>query len=309
MHSAHEYLATLPFDIYELSLFQLVASAGSFTRAAQQAGLTQSAITRQIQGIESQLGVALFERTTRRVALTPAGRFLLSRSEAIVQDVGQTFRQLREDFAAAAKTISIGVSRSIGLAYLPGFFVSFRQKHPAVRTQVTQQSSAEILLGIEANDLQVGIICPPDRLPAGVKITHRFRDEFVVIAPPDAQLPVGKNSTRAVLRKLADQDWILLGENSNTGRSLRHWLSRLEVEIRPSMESDTFDLIVNLVAMGMGFSVVPHRVLPLYPKTRAIQRVPIRPKFSRELVVVVRKDRKPPDHLTQFIDCILFGRT
>src|SRR5436190_23860579 len=115
MRNTHEYLATLPFDVYELSLFQLVASTGSFTKAAQQAGVTQSAITRQIQGIESQLGVALFERTTRRVVLTPAGRFLLSRSEAIVHEVGQTFRLLREDFANAAKTLSIGVSRSIGL--------------------------------------------------------------------------------------------------------------------------------------------------------------------------------------------------
>src|SRR5436190_23314321 len=116
MRNTHEYLATLPFDVYELSLFQLVASTGSFTKAAQRAGLTQSAITRQIQGIESQLGVALFERTTRRVSLTPAGRFLLHRSETIVREAGQTFRQLQEGFAAAPKTISVGDSRSICLA-------------------------------------------------------------------------------------------------------------------------------------------------------------------------------------------------
>lgn len=308
MRPSHEYLSTLPFDVYELSLFQLVAASGSFTKAAREAGVTQSAITRQIQGIESQVGVALFERTTRRVALTDAGRFLLERSAAIVDGVGQTFRQLREEFAGAPKTLSVGVSRSIGLAYLPGFFVSFRQKHPAVRTHVVQQSSAEILSAIEANTLQVGILCPPDRLPPGVKITHRFRDEFVLIAPPDAVLPAIPRSTAALLQKLAQHDWILLGENSNTGRLLRRWLAKHEARIGAAMEVDTFDLIVNLVAMGMGFSIVPRRALPLYPRTRAIQRVPLRPGLSREVVVVVRKDRKPPEQLTQFIDCVLFGR-
>jgi DNA-binding transcriptional LysR family regulator len=74
------------------------------------------------------------------------------------------------------------------------------------------------------------------------------------------------------------------------------------------MEADTFDLIVNLVTMGMGLSIVPYRALPIFPKTRAIQRIALKPRFSREVVVVVRKDRKPPEHLTQFIDCILFGR-
>jgi len=307
MRTTHEFLAQLPFDVYSLTLFQLIAHAGSFTRAAQQAGLTQSAITRQIQGMESQLGVALFERTTRRVSLTPAGQFLLGKAETIVCEAGRTFRQLREGFAAAPKTIAVGVSRSIGLAYLPGFFVSFRQKHPAIRTEVIQQTSAEILAGLDASVLQAGIIGAPDRLPAGVKITHRFRDEFVLIAPPQVKLPSPRRAGQ-LFRALAKYDWILLGGKSNTARRLREWLARLDVGIQPAMEADTFDLIVNLVAMGLGLSFVPHRALPIFPKARSLQRITLRPAFSRDVVVVVRKDRKPPEHLTQFIDSILFGR-
>jgi DNA-binding transcriptional LysR family regulator len=183
MPSTHEYLATLPFDIYELSLFRLVATSGSFTKAAQQAGMTQSGITRQIQGIESQIGTPLFERTTRRVVLTAAGRFLLGRVEKIVQQVDHTYRVLQENFTAAPKTLAVGVSRSIGLAYLPGFFTAFRQKHPSVRTRVSQQSSADILTGLDDRTLHAGIMSTPERLPAGVKITHRFRDDFVSLHP------------------------------------------------------------------------------------------------------------------------------
>ena len=87
MPGMNEFLATGPFDIYELQLFHLVAEHLSFTKAGRAAGLTQSAITRQILGMEQRLGTALFERTTRQVRLTPAGAALYARSGPILAGV------------------------------------------------------------------------------------------------------------------------------------------------------------------------------------------------------------------------------
>lgn len=92
MLAVHDFLATTPFDIYELSLFHLVVKHASFTRAAETAGLTQSAITRQIQGMESSLGLTLLERTTRRVRLTPAGEFLFAESSRLLGDVEHSLK-------------------------------------------------------------------------------------------------------------------------------------------------------------------------------------------------------------------------
>ena len=78
MHMRHEFLTTRPVDLYAMHLFELVASLGGFTRAAEAAGLSQSAVTRQIQNMEEKLGVPLLERTTRKVALTDAGKLLLT---------------------------------------------------------------------------------------------------------------------------------------------------------------------------------------------------------------------------------------
>src|ERR1043165_9920292 len=88
MHAMNELLATGPFDLYELQLFHLVAEHRNFTKAGQAAGLTQSAITRQIAGMETRLGVPLFERTTRSVNLTAAGAGLYARSGAILAGWG-----------------------------------------------------------------------------------------------------------------------------------------------------------------------------------------------------------------------------
>src|SRR5215471_13363058 len=122
MNRMHHFLATLPFDLYELALFHLVVKHRSFTKAAEIAGLTQSAITRQMQGVENSLGLQLLERTTRSVQVTAAGEFLYRESTRLLGDVEQSLNHLAQEFAGARREIRVDVSRTIGLAYLPGFF-------------------------------------------------------------------------------------------------------------------------------------------------------------------------------------------
>src|SRR5205085_4933352 len=87
MLSMNQFLSTVPFDLYELALFHLVVKHRSFTKAAEIAGLTQSAITRQMQGVENSLGIQLLERTTRTVRITPAGEFLHRQAARLLGDV------------------------------------------------------------------------------------------------------------------------------------------------------------------------------------------------------------------------------
>src|ERR1700676_4964412 len=101
----NEYLKTTPFDLYELHVFRLVVKHGSFTKAGEIAGLTQSAITRQVQGMESSLGLELLERTTRSVRPTPAGAFLYEESNRFANDIDETLQKLQEEFGGAKKQI------------------------------------------------------------------------------------------------------------------------------------------------------------------------------------------------------------
>src|SRR5262245_57166034 len=107
MRFVNQFLAQTPYDLYELALFCLVVKHRSFTTAAQLAGLTQSAVTRQIQGIETALDVSLLKRTTRSVSLTPAGEYLFREASRLVGDVESSLRFLRQEFAAAPKEIRV----------------------------------------------------------------------------------------------------------------------------------------------------------------------------------------------------------
>jgi DNA-binding transcriptional LysR family regulator len=304
----HEYLATTPFDLYELELFRLVVKHGSFTKAAEIAGLTQSAITRQMLSMEGSLGLELLERTTRSVRVTPAGEFLFRRSAEMLENVELTLRSLREEFAGARKEVRVGVSRTIGLAYLPGFFHANLRKLPQIGCRVSYQRSADILVALEANELDLGVLCPPKRLPRTLRVTHRFEDGFTLLAPSTL---AGTFQSVAKSRKsrsdwLAGQNWLMIEESSNTGQQLREWMRRQGLRIEPTMQLDSFDLIINLVALGMGVSFVPIRALALYGRKRTLQRLPMGERFVRELVVAVRRHGKTPDHLVQFVANVLF---
>src|SRR4051812_11744857 len=220
MSSVHEYLKTAPFDIYELHLFHLVAEHRSFTKAAEVAGITQSAVTRQVQGIEESLGVNLFERTTRSVQLTPAGQMLLAESGRLLGSVDQVLQRIREEFAGAKKEVRVAVSRSVSLAYLPGFFHANLRRLPKVGYRVSYEASSKILSGLERNEIDLGVVCPPTRLPETLRVTHRFTDAFAIITPAETTDVFPGNTKRARLEWANRQNWLLLDESTNTGRRL-----------------------------------------------------------------------------------------
>src|SRR5215469_8514543 len=235
MLNMNDFLQTSPFDLYELSLFNLVVKHRSFTKAAEAAGLTQSAITRQMQGIENSLGVDLLERTTRTVRLTKAGEFLFHESSRLLGDVDQSLQRLKEDFANARKEVRVGVSRSISLAHLPGLFHANLRQQSKVAYNVSYESSAEILAALEANELDLGILCPPPRLPKTLSITHRFRDAFTLIAPAELAAQFMALPKAATSSWLGKQSWLLLDEKTNTGSRLRKWMAASHLKVEPAV--------------------------------------------------------------------------
>lgn len=305
MQDKHVFLATAPFDLYELHLFQLLAREGNFTRAAAKAGLTQSALTRQIAGMENALGARLFDRTTRRVTLTPAGALLLDRGEIILKQVASTLEELHHGLGLLPKTISVGVSRSIGFAYLPGFLFRFQREAPQVHINLVHESSRTLLAMLDNRDLDAAVICSGLRLPRGIQVAHRFLDEFTLIAPMTVQAR-GRVRIENLGRALAGQRWLMIDRNSTTGALLHAWLDDHGVDFQTAIEVNNFDLIVNMVALGLGVSIVPHRALPLYLQRRRLQKIPLRPRFARELAVVTRKTNYPAPLIEQFVKSILF---
>jgi len=307
MRYVHELIRTSAFELYELYLFQLVVKHRSFTKAASLAGITQSAITRQMQGLEASVGLDLLERTTRSVRVTSAGSFLFHEANRLLGDAEQSLQRLHQQFLDSRKEIRVGVSRSISLAHLPGFFHANLRHAPSVGYKVSSADSTALLSQLEAAEIDIGVLCKPEKLSSAIRVTHRFKDAFVLIASETTAADFESNQTKpkraAWMRR---QNWLLIDETTNTGRQLRAFLKKQEWEIEPIMQLDNFDMIINLVSLGMGVSFVPIRSLALYSQKKGIRRLKLPCRFVRTLVVVVRQHRKMPAHFQTFIEKILF---
>ncbi len=224
----------------------------------------------------------------------------------LLKATDELFRDLQQTFSHLPLTLRVGVARSIGLAYLPGYFFAFHRQHPEVQLQVVQRTSREIIQALDSGELDAGLVCPPPHLPRSLHATHRFADEFVAIVPPQLSVPAALETVKDLKKYLSGQRWLMIEGDSYTGQQLSQWLKEQGWQIEPAMELDSFDVIVNLVSLGLGASLVPHRVLTLYEQRRAIHRIRTQPRFSRGLTVVVRRNHVTPEPLRSFIENILF---
>jgi DNA-binding transcriptional LysR family regulator len=300
-----------PLDLYGLGLLRMVARHGSMTRAATAAGLTQSALTRQVQSMEQRLGVALFDRTTRSVLLTAAGESLLRDTAGLQPMLDEALRRLGQEHLAAPREVRVGLSRSIALGHLPGLLHAHGRRAENVRTVVEHLSSSELISKVESGELDVGVLCPPGRLPSTFTVTHRMDDAFQLTTPAASVPPDfnkrGKSWPAKLTTWLHQQPWLLLSAQTQTGTQLRRWLKERSLTPVPVMEPDNFDLIVHLIALGSGISLVPRRAVAAFPRRHLLRRIPLPEEFRRPLVVITRRSVKPPEHVQAFAENILFS--
>ena len=288
-------------DLYALSLLRLVARHRSFTAASKEAGISQSALTRQVQGLEERLGVKVFERTTRLVKLTEAGAVFLRETEALPHILEGAVRRVREEYLGAAREVKVGLSQGLALAHIPGIFHSGQKDHLGQRVRISQSSDDELLQQVAQNELDLGIISRPQKVPDSILIRHEMEDEFCLIAPEG--IPVDGSFAQWAKSK----SWILPPAASISRELIDGWAKSQKLTLRGSLELENIDLTNEFVALGFGVAFVPRRSLTSLMRKHRIQRVPIPKKLSRQLVAIVPKHGTVPEHVSEFVDGILFS--
>ncbi len=301
----NELIGASTIDLHALKLVCLVARARSFTRAGEKAGLTQSAVTRAVRNVEERLGVSLFQRTTRSVKLTPAGAAFVGRAEALLNEAADIGREMKQRFGLAKRTLAVGLSRSVGVGYLPAFFSRFRRDHPEVEITVREGAGGELLSALRGAELDVAIVTGGGEEPVGIDVCHQFKDRFVLVSPQGSGIP--SRLGKAQLRDLSGATWISLAPPSASAAAISDWFTGRGLKPpRPKMRPDSFDLIVNLVAQGLGIAIVPRRVLPLYAHRRPVAVSTLVSPPERTLWIAARSMPYRSTAIDQFVASVLF---
>jgi DNA-binding transcriptional LysR family regulator len=294
-------------DLYSLHLLRQVAKFRGFTAASEACGLSQSALTRQVQAVEARLGVKLFERTTRSVKITEPGAVLLRETEAIPNILSGAMRRIREDYLGARREIRVGLSPDLSLAHIPGIFHAQRKLQPEVRVIVSQPEESALLTLVGDSNLDLGILTNPETLPQDVVVTHRMADHFSIITCKE-QAGETNFPTNAKFQKWAhSRSWLLPPGKSCCRQLIDDWAARQKIELRPVMELASFDLMTHFVSMGMGTAFIPRRSFSGFRRKRLVEMINPQMELVRQLIVISPKRAKSPEHVSRFVEGILFS--
>jgi DNA-binding transcriptional LysR family regulator len=231
-----------------------VAESGSFSRAAEALGYTQSAISQQIAMLERLVGLPLFERRggRRQVALSEAGELLLRHAGAVLDRL-QAARADLSAFAEGAKgTLRIGAYESVSAKILPAILGVFAAKWPEVDIHLTD-SSHELLTLVEAGDLDLAFVMDSEVRADEFQTTALLQDPYVLLVPVDS--PFAEKQP-VPLEELSDSRFVA-HDTLACQLFVESSLRRLGFEQRIVLRSSDNATVQGLVAAGLGVAIVP----------------------------------------------------
>ncbi|MFM0055083.1 LysR family transcriptional regulator [Paraburkholderia phytofirmans] len=239
----------------ELKTFIAVSQYGTFSGAGARIGLTQSAVSAQMQRLEEELGFALFDRTGRSATLNDAGRETL----ALAEEMMTLYARLSERGAVAAESgmLRVGAIASAQVSFLADALARFRDDRPGWRIRVVPGVSLGLLGQVDSGELDLAVIIkPPFALPSELEWRTLVTEPFVLLAPK--ALVRGKGAARSWRELLRSEPFIRYDRTSFGGRLVDRFLRRSRINVRDVIELDELQGIVQLVARGIGVALLPN---------------------------------------------------
>ncbi|RIX46283.1 MAG: LysR family transcriptional regulator [Rhodocyclales bacterium GT-UBC] len=272
-------------EIGELQAFIAVAEQSSFKAAADGLFISQPALSRRIEKLESSLKVRLFERTTRRVSLTDAGRQFLVHAEAVINQLQQAVEGMSRSSEQRKEHVTVACVASVANQLLPDVLKDFAQRHPEVFVRVIDESAPEVLECVVSGTADFGI-----NFIGGQEADIDFRtintERYVLIVRNDHPLA---DRPAVTWSALAGERLVSVSQSSTNRMLIDHALSR--VEIRPNIQYEINHTIgaIGLVAAGLGVAILPGLLNDQRAK-RGLVSIPLtEPVITRTLGLITRK--------------------
>ena len=238
-------------EIKDMRAFYAIVEEGNISHAAQRLDIAQPALSRQMKRLETQLGVQLFERGSRRIRLTDAGRVLYSRVEHILGMVDGTVREITEIGSGVAGCIRLGTITTSGAMLLPELITEFHRRYPQVTFQLWEGEGTRILELLDNRVIEIGIT--RTQVDARVYESIVLPNEPLVLIMNRAH-DIGSDAQKVRLAELKDQPLIIpLRWQSMFTANCR----KLGFEPNILCVSDSIVQDLLLAKMGMGMAILP----------------------------------------------------
>lgn len=242
-------------DLEQIRYFLTLSQELHFWNAAEKLFITQSALSRQIQSLEDDMGVKLFERSKRNVKLTKAGAFLREQWIRMSEEIDRVHRQAKSIHEGTYGTVSIAYPGSIAYGFLPAFISAIANELPEVKLELLEPTDISIEQLLLNYQLDLALRRDPAENPA-LQSIDLYAEHFSLIVPTNHPL---KQTNFKSLVQVKDEKFILSGLHQHTFyvNTLRELFRTYGFEPNVHIESDFGAMILSLVSKGLGVSIMP----------------------------------------------------
>lgn len=241
-------------DIRELKYFMEVASELNFTKAAANLNMAQPPLSRQIQLLEEELGVVLFDRSKKKIQLTEEGKLLRIRGSQILELVSKTEEEVRELSKGVTGTIYIGTVEGRGPYLMSQWIARFKELYPNVYYEIWNGSTDDVLDRLEKGLLDVALIMKPFNTEV---LESVLVDKVPWVAMINNDHPLAKQKGDTIELSQLEGEPIMLPSRKSRVREIKKWFEDANIEINLQGEMSSYLNARELTMQGVGISIFP----------------------------------------------------
>jgi LysR family transcriptional activator of glutamate synthase operon len=286
-------------ELSQLRYLVALAEELHFTRAAAREHIAQPALSQQIRRLEEEVGLALVERTTRRVSITEAGELLVARARRMLAELEAANAELGALRGVQSGHVVVGTMHTMGPIDVALVLAEFHNRHPGIELTVRENDSEELAEMLRVDELDLAFLSVTERMEShGLALHQLVSEELVVVLPPRHRLA---GRARIPMAALADELFI----SFRAGARLRELLVAAGAQAgfvpHVTLESNEPRRIRRLVSRGMGVAILP-RSDAVDPGAEVAVAALVEPALARDITLAWREGRRHPPAVREFIE-------
>jgi len=288
-------------EIHQIRYFLAVAERGGMRPAARQCHVTQPSLSKQIQKLEAELGHPLFDRSSRGVKLTEAGRALLPRAQKILAEVTVALDSVRADVEVGRGRLNLGAIPTIAPFLLPAAVRRFQKRYPQADLTITEDRTANLIEELASARLDVAFMSLPLDDPR-ITHTHLFDEPLLAVVSKDDPLSKRKSITP---RDLSKRPPIVLHDTHCLGQRVQAYCQSIGLHEQGQWKAAQLATVQEWVALGLGVSVLPRMVAERDLSAKRVYLPLAKPTPTRAIVAVHAVGRSISKLSHAFVTCLI----
>ncbi|BAL24229.1 LysR family transcriptional regulator [Azoarcus sp. KH32C] len=276
----------MKIDFDGIQAFVVIAELGGFSKAAEHLHVTQTALTRRVQKLESYLGLRLLDRTTRYVELTAVGREFLPQAKAIVGEMTLAVGRLKDMSKHARGSFTLACVPTMASHVLPAVIRRYMESHPGNRVRLIDTTAFEVRDAVLHGQAEIGIGIPTERHPELLE-TPLLEEPLMFFCRQEHPLSDRKSVTWSDMR---ETELVVVGSMTATRVFMDYQLAKRGISLSGAYEVQHHATAISLVAAGVGTAILPASTLEEGARP-GVCRIPlVSPIVKRKITILRRKN-------------------